>query len=402
MSRLLEALRKVDGLNDLKEISKSNFMMKIRIFLALFHDMRLPCAKRLDRLVTSFRNRSKRNPANLLEEASTSIYKEMEALGLSVSGIRPAALLLEKHHKSFMAFLKSLLRYRKARRGGGGGGESERTVLLLNSPTEEKQQKMLCTKKKEENDDDLFLFSGTKRKNHQRSRRRPKTTTITKTPKRVPREWEDEIRSLRDEVEMLRGVTKEFMQQNDDDDDDDVDDDMIRTMLMQQRELRAQNAQLKRQLGLYREAIETQDDVISEIDSTISNMYNSETSERLDSIRDRIQSARRRSARAQTSKLISSRQENMNIQGLQTLLEKSVMDLHDLIRTQRNGHGALADVFRSRREQAPNQLSIVCKNLRRLVRRLGRMGLSSFESISEEDDDDLERDRPCVRKCSSA
>ena len=86
----------------------------------------------------------------------------------------------------------------------------------------------------------------------------------------------------------------------------------------------------------------------------------------------------------------------MNIQGLQTLLEKSVMDLHDLIRTQRNGHGVLADVFRSRREQAPNQLSIVCKNLRRLVRILGRMGLSSFKSISEEDDD-LERDRPSTR-----
>ena len=124
--------------------------------------------------------------------------------------------------------------------------------------------------------------------------------------------------------------------------------------------------------------------------------YNSETCKRLDSIRDRIKSARRRSARAQTSKLISSRQANMNIHGLQTLLEKSILDLHDLIRTQRNGHGVLSDVFRSRREQAPNQLSIVCKNLRRLVRRLGRMGLSSFKSISEEDDD-LERDRPSTR-----
>ena len=54
---------------------------------------------------------------------------------------------------------------------------------------------------------------------------------------------------------------------------DDLDDDMIRTILMQQRELRAQNAQLKRQLGLFRDAIETQDEVISEVDSAISEMY---------------------------------------------------------------------------------------------------------------------------------
>ena len=73
------------------------------------------------------------------------------------------------------------------------------------------------------------------------------------------------------------------------------------------------------------------------------------------------------------------------------------MDLHDLIRTQRNGHGALADVFRSRREQAPNQLSIVCKNLRRLIRGLGHMGLSLNSSTEHNvTDNDLERDRPSV------
>ena len=270
--RLLKALRKVDGLNSLKDISVSNFMMKIRIFLAVFYDMRLPCAKRLDHVVSTFRHGAKKNPAKFLEEASTSICKELEGLGLSVAGIRPAALLLEKYHKSFIASLKSLLRYRKARQGGGG--ESERTILL-SSPTEEKHEKHLHMKEEDSCDNSMYkTFLGTKRKNHQRSRRRPKTT-IAKTPKRVPNEWEDEIRTLRDEVEMLRGVTKEFMQENNtlSSKCDDVDDDMIRTILMQQRELRAQNAQLKRQLGLFRDAIETQDEVISEVDSAISEMY---------------------------------------------------------------------------------------------------------------------------------
>ena len=388
-NKILEALQKVEGLNDVKELSPSNFMMKIRIFLALFHDMRLPCAKRLDRVIETFR-RSKRNSSNLLEDASTLIYKELEALGLNIVGTRPAALLQEKCHKSFLTSLKSLLRYRKTKRGGGDSSEK---LVLLSSPEEKKSRQRIISRRHQGTN-----VSNTVKQN-QRSRRHHDMTTMSKSTRKkkvaVPSEWEDEIRALREEVEMLRGVITEFMEEK----EDEEDKDLIRTILMQQRELRAQNVQLKRQLGLYREAIETQDDVISEIDTAISTMHNTETSKHLDPIRERIDAARRRSARAQTSKLISRQADSsISLQGLQILLEKTAYDLHEFIRTQRSGHKSISHVFRSRHEQTPSQLSKLCGDLRRLIRRLGRMGLSlSSSTTTQNNEDDLERDRPGIR-----
>ena len=392
---ILSPLRDVQGLENLTErdLRDDSWMMRLRLMRCLFSAARLPSAKVLRRTIEELRAR-KKTLVTSKETASKVCHDQLVKLGCPMVGTQPRRFLEKASRDSFRQVLRFLLDYRdkrnttkasvsESRRSGKyprGGGE----LVMKKIEDEERMEKIRHLEGEVES-----LRSLTNR-------------LIDESRQRV-----DAFSSLSEEEDSKTSAVRGR------ESDNAIETQRLWQVIRQQQlELRTQNAQLKRQLKMHRDALEAQGAVVDEVDAILCSIDRESNDEEARkgarALQRRLEGARRACTRAQNAKLLEGSRSEFRCRSRDHVargrggsfdrsspflrldavhdLSRSIQDVEvDLLHVFARAppSSASAHLYKSQHNQPHIQFSNLAKRLRILMRRLGDLGLHLSSSSKE-------------------